>query len=71
MTQTAMKLKIDGMHCDACVRRVTAALQKVPTVAVNHVGIGEADLVFDASGLQQQAILDAVDAIGFHAEVDS
>jgi copper chaperone len=71
MPQTAIKLKIDGMHCDACVRRVTAALQKLPAVAVDRVAIGEADIVFDASRLQPQAIVDSVDAIGFHAEVAS
>ena len=69
MTQTAMKLKIDGMHCDACVRRVTAALQKLPTVAVDRVTVGEADLVFDVSRLQTNQIIEAVDAIGFRAEV--
>ncbi len=69
MTQTAMKLKIDGMHCDACVRRVTAALQKLPTVAVDRVTVGEADIVFDVSRLQTNQIIEAVDAIGFRAEV--
>ena len=24
MSETGLKLKVDGMHCDACVRRVTA-----------------------------------------------
>ncbi len=69
MAQTALKLKIDGMHCDACVRRVTAALTKLPAVVLNRVTIGEADLVFDESRLPAKAIIEAVDAIGFHAEV--
>ena len=67
MTKTALKLKIDGMHCDACVRRVTASLQKLPSVHVDHVAVGEAELAFDPSSVQQQ-ILNAIDSIGFHAE---
>ncbi len=36
---------IDGMHCDACVRRVTAALAKVPGVRVHRVEIGKAEVM--------------------------
>ncbi|HVK75399.1 MAG TPA: heavy metal-associated domain-containing protein [Kofleriaceae bacterium] len=31
---------IDGMHCQACVRRVRAAVEKVPGVTVDDVSIG-------------------------------
>lgn len=37
-----MKLLIDGMHCDACVRRVRAALDNQPGVSVDDVKVGEA-----------------------------
>jgi len=34
------KLQIDGMHCGACVRRVTQALASVEGVKVNEVSVG-------------------------------
>lgn len=36
---------IDGMHCDACVRRITAALAQVPGVRVHRVEIGRAEVM--------------------------
>jgi copper chaperone len=35
-------LKIEGMHCDACVRRVGKALQNVAGIVVEEVRIGTA-----------------------------
>lgn len=35
-------LHIDGMHCGACVRRVTQTLQRVPGTTVEEVRIGAA-----------------------------
>jgi copper chaperone len=35
-------LTIEGMHCGACVRRVTQALQRVPGTTVEEVRIGAA-----------------------------
>ena len=69
MIQTALKLKIEGMHCDACVRRVTTALTKIPSVQLDHVAIGEASIDYDASSLEPQTIVDAVNAIGFQAAI--
>ena len=41
--QDTLKLSIEGMHCGACVRRVTNALQAVPGVQVNSVEVGSAE----------------------------
>jgi copper chaperone CopZ len=35
-------LTIEGMHCGACVRRVTQALQRVPGTTVEEVRVGAA-----------------------------
>lgn len=35
-------LNIDGMHCGACVRRVTQALERIPGAEVLEVRIGAA-----------------------------
>lgn len=58
-------LKIEGMHCQACVRRVTAAIENVTGPASAKVEIGSAAVQFDPSKTSEQAIAEAVRAIGF------
>ncbi len=41
---TEFTLKIDGMHCGSCVRRVSQALAATPGVAVKEVSVGTAKL---------------------------
>ncbi len=64
-----LNMTIDGMHCGACVRRVTLALQKVEGVEPEsmQVEIGSASMNFDAEKTTQKEIVDAVDRIGFTA----
>ena len=38
-------LMIDGMHCDACVRRVAQALAEVRGARVHSVEVGEAKVL--------------------------
>ena len=61
----ALALQIGGMHCAACVRRVTTALEKVPGVAVNSVEVGSAQLQYDPAQTNPGAISAAVEKIGF------
>jgi copper chaperone len=35
-------LNIDGMHCGACIRRVTQALERIPDAQVVEVRLGAA-----------------------------
>jgi copper chaperone len=35
-------LNIEGMHCGACIKRVTQALQRIPDAQVVEVRIGAA-----------------------------
>lgn len=67
MERTNLKLAIDGMHCGACVRRVTLALQKVEGVEVQIVEPGSAEVRFDQRKTSPQEIADAVNQIGFTA----
>jgi len=39
-----INLRIEGMHCGACIRRVTQALQAVPGSEVEEVRLGAARL---------------------------
>jgi copper chaperone CopZ len=68
-------LKIDGMHCGSCVRRVGQALAAVPGVKVGEVRVGAARLTAmgeqvpadDAIGLAVAAVAKA----GYTAHLES
>jgi copper chaperone len=60
-----MKLAIEGMHCQACVRRVEKALGAVEGAEVDKVEIGSAAVGVDAA--REQAVLDAVKKAGYEA----
>lgn len=65
-----LNLAIEGMHCGACVRRVTSALQGVDGVQVSSVEIGLAKVTFDAEKTTAKEISAAVDRIGFTTRVE-
>ena len=65
------RLSIDGMHCDACVRRVTNALKGVEGVRVESVEVGSANVAFDAAIVDPEQIAAAVDQIGFATHIES
>ena len=43
-------LNIEGMHCGACVRRVTQALERTPGTEVVEVRVGAARVRAEESG---------------------
>ena len=63
--QKDLKLNIEGMHCDACVRRVSAALAGVPGVAVGTVEIGSAEVAYQPDKATPEQIAATVEKIGF------
>ena len=67
MDQINLTLAIEGMHCGACVRRVTAALEKIDGVEVVQVEIGSAQVRCAGSEPDVAQILEAVERIGFKA----
>ena len=62
-----LSLRINGMHCGACVRRVTSALEKVPGLKVKSVEVGSASVSFDPAQAKPGDIVAAVNHIGFQA----
>jgi copper chaperone CopZ len=64
-------LKIDGMHCGSCVRRVSQALAATPGVVVNEVSVGAAKL----SSTEEPAPIDlaiaSVAKAGYTAHLES
>jgi copper chaperone CopZ len=67
--ENTLNLAIEGMHCGACVRRVTSALQSIQGVTVSSVEVGSAKVAFDPAQMTSQEITAAVDRIGFPARV--
>jgi copper chaperone CopZ len=61
----ALTLAIDGMHCGGCVKRVRAALEKVPGLAVGEVAIGKATVTLD--GAVEADVVAALDKAGYPA----
>jgi copper chaperone len=68
--QNVLTLSIEGMHCEACIRRVTAALQGVKGVEVDSVEVGSARTTFDPNQASAEEIAAAVNGIGFSARVE-
>ncbi|MEO6983176.1 MAG: heavy metal-associated domain-containing protein [Edaphobacter sp.] len=68
--QSTLRLAITGMHCEACIRRTTAALQGVQGVHVDAVNVGSAQVTFNPDQATAPQILAAVDLIGFPARIE-
>jgi copper chaperone len=62
-----MSFQIDGMHCGACVQRVTRVLNQVPGTTVDEVRIGAARLRADEQA--PEAYLAAIRKAGFEAHL--
>lgn len=65
---TQQKIQIEGMHCNACVRRVTLALTKLDGVDVHAVEVGSAQVQIDESKISPQEVAAAINSIGFQAK---
>jgi copper chaperone len=63
-------LRIDGMHCGACVRRVSQALA-AEGLAVKELRLGAARVASDQNPLPIDRALAAVEKAGYRAHLDS
>lgn len=64
-----VSLKLENMHCDACVRRVSMTLEKAG-VKVADAAVGTAR-IFAPDGLDDSKILEALNQAGYPATVES
>lgn len=62
-----VRLKIEGMHCGACVKRVTMSLEKLGA-KIEEVEVGSARLKADDS-VTDSAMLAALQKSGYSASV--
>lgn len=65
MHPISMKLAIEGMHCDACVRRVQNAIVSVEGAKAPQVEVGSAVVSVDPK--REELVLDAVRKAGYTA----
>ena len=64
-------LRIDGMHCGSCVRRVAQALAGVEGVEADEVRIGAARLHSATEPVPAEKAIEALGKIGFHARLEN
>ncbi|HZU10519.1 MAG TPA: cation transporter [Pseudacidobacterium sp.] len=62
-------LRIDGMHCGACIRRVTQALQKIQNAEVKEVRVGAAQVLVPET-VPGSAVVEALAASGYSAHLE-
>jgi copper chaperone len=67
--QEMLTLSIEGMHCGACVRRATTALQRLAGVRLDSVDVGSATMSFNPEQATAEEIAGALDRIGFIAHI--
>lgn len=63
-------IQIEGMHCGACVRRVSQALAATPGVEVKEVRVGAARLTSHEDPAPMDRAIAALAAAGYKAHPD-
>ena len=64
-------LRIDGMHCGACVRRVSQALASTEGLDVKEVRVGAARVASDEQPLPIDRAVEALAKAGYPAHLDA
>lgn len=68
--QDTLRLSVEGMHCEGCVRRVSAALHGVDGVKLGPVKVGSVQLTYDPGKASAEEIAAVVNRIGFSARIE-
>ena len=71
MTTTRIAFPVSGMSCASCQARVQQALERTPGVASATVNLltGDASVTYDPARLTPAAVIDAVRATGYGADL--
>ena len=64
-------IQIEGMTCSACATGVAASLRRVEGVIEAEVSIDppEAHILFDPSATSTEALVEAIEDLGYEAEI--
>jgi copper chaperone len=68
---TEFTLRIDGMHCGSCIRRVSRALSSAPGMTVEEVRIGAARLTSKEDSPPIESALAALAKAGYTAHLET
>jgi len=60
-----LKLRIEGMTCQHCVRAVRGRLERTPGVQLKNVEIGSAELIYDPTKTNVDEIEEAISDEGY------
>ncbi len=61
------EIRVSGMHCDACVRRVEKALAALPDVKVHAVEVGLVSVELGTEGARK-TVEEAIAAVGYRVD---
>jgi len=64
-------LRVDGMHCGSCVRRVNQALAAIEGVEVGEVSMGEARFTSSLDPAPVEQAVTALAKAGFAAHLEA
>ena len=64
-------LRIENMHCGACVRRVTQALNSIAGVHVDEVQIGAARVHLTDTAPEPSALVAAISKAGYPTHLET
>ena len=56
---------VDGMHCRSCVAAVSSALRRLPSVRLEHAGLGEVTVMHDPAASPRGALVAAIERAGY------
>ena len=66
-----LRFGIEGMTCGGCVASVTRALERMPGVTVEHVGLNEPAVVRLSGIADREIVRGAVEGAGFRPVFDA
>lgn len=62
------KLKVDGMHCQNCVKAVKEAVSALPGAKGVEVSLEKGEVTWEAMGVDTDKVIEAIEDIGFDAQ---
>ena len=62
------KLKVDGMHCQNCVKAVTEAVSALPGAKGVEVSLEKGEVTWETMAVSIDKIIEAIEDIGFDAQ---
>ena len=65
-----INLKIDGMGCSACAKKVRKALEGMTGIVVSDVKVGSAALMRDPARAPDAALIETLSLAGYRATVE-